>query len=579
MTVVVTAGHVDHGKSALIRALTGTDPDRLEEERRRGLTIDLGFASMTLASGRRIGFVDVPGHQRFVGNMLAGVGPGGVGRHLACLLVVDAAEGWRAQTEEHLRIVDLLGVHGVAIAITKVDLVDEELAQLVADEIVERVAGTTLAGAPILEVSARDGTGLDKLRRVLQDWDEPADGVATAGDRTRMWIDRMFVAPGHGPVVTGTLTGGLLAVGTEVAVEPGGRRARVRRIQVHGDDVQGTGPGRRVALNLAGIGRHELRRGLAVVAPGRWHQSRVLDAELRVLSGVDHDVGRKGAYAVHVGTAEHPATLRVIGGDRVAAGSVGVVRLRLPEPIPCQPGDRYVLRDAGRSITVGGGELLDVDPVLSIGRARPDRSVDRVVEERGWVDVDELERLTGHRAVATHGGWVAAPSAVAAMAKELRGQIADAGSLGLDVGALDERQRHVAAELEGVTRQAGRIHAADVSDGLAEHPVLAELAAAGTRPEVPDTDIGVLRQLQRRGLLIERDGLWFHPDAIDAAARVAASLLTVKPDGFTVSEFRQALDVTRRHALPLLGELDSRGVTRRDTAGRRTEGSRLHRDD
>lgn len=577
MTVIATAGHVDHGKSALIRALTGIEPDRLDEERRRGLTIDLGFASMRLPSGRRTGFVDVPGHQRFMGNMLAGMGPGGSGHHLRCLFVVDATEGWRAQSEEHLRIVDVLGVPGAAVALTKTDLVDDELCRIASHEIAERVAGTTLAGVPIVAVSARSGTGLDELVRVLDSGDDRPDvehdddNPASGGGRTRLWIDRTFVVPGHGPVVTGTLTGGSLTAGAEVAIEPGGHRARVRNIQVHGDDVAFVGPGHRVAVNLAGIGgrdvrdnlRRSLGRGLAVVAPGRWHTSRVLDAELNVLAALDHDVGRRGAYVVHVGSAEHSASLRVIGGDRVAAGSAGVVRLRLPEPIPCQPGDRYVLRDAGRNVTVGGGELLDVAPVLPIGRSRPDRSLERVVAERGFVDASELERLTGQAVRPTLGPWVASPEAVRTVSDELSQRIDRAGALGIDVAVLDDRQRHVVATLDGVIVDAGRARTAASGDELDRHPVLARLAAQGVRPDDPDVDRAVLRQLQRRRLLIERDGLWFHPLAIDTAAGAAATLLAERPEGFTVSQFRQALAVTRRHAMPLLAELDARGLTRR----------------
>ncbi|MBA3982559.1 MAG: selenocysteine-specific translation elongation factor [Acidimicrobiia bacterium] len=560
MTVIVTAGHVDHGKSTLVRALTGIDPDRLEEERRRGLTIDLGFASMTLPSGRGIGFVDVPGHQRFVSNMLAGIGPGGSGRHLGCLLVVDAAEGWRAQSEEHLRIVDLLGVPGVAIALTKADLVDDEMQQLVGEEVEQRVAGTTLAGVPIVAVSAEEGTGLDELVQVLDEW---GDGSDSGGDRPRMWIDRVFVAAGHGTVVTGTLTGGSLEVGAEVAIEPGGRQARVRRIEVHGEEVEAVGAGCRVALNIAGVGHHDLWRGLAVVAPGRWHQARVVDAELRVLAGLDHGVGRRGAYVVHIGTAALTATLRVIGADRVAAGSSGTVRLRLPEAIPCQPGDRYVLRDAGRGITIGGGELLDVQPVLPISRARPDRSVERVVTERGFVDAGELERLTGQAVEPTLGHWVAAPDAVRFMGDDLRQRVEIAGAIGLDVATLDDRQRHVITALDGVVVEAGRARRAGSADELDRHPVLARLAAEGVRPEDPEVDRAVLRQLQRRGLLIERDGVWFHRNSIDTAADAAGTLLAARPEGFTVSTFRQALDVSRRYALPLLAELDARGLTRR----------------
>jgi selenocysteine-specific elongation factor len=560
MRVVATAGHVDHGKSSLVRALTGTDPDRLVEEKRRGLTIDLGFAHTTV-DGEAISFVDVPGHVRFLRNMLAGVG--GVD---ACLFVVDAAEGWKPQSEEHLRILELLGVANGVVALTKIDLLgDDELVELATLDVADHVAGTFLSGAPVIAVSATTGEGLDRLAAELATLAQRTPAAQDRG-RPRLWIDRVFAARGSGTVVTGTLTGGPLATDDHVVIEPARLPARVRAIQTLGEAVGRIGPGNRVALNLAGVDHHAVTRGDVVVEPGRWTTTERFDASLTVLRGLAHDVSRRGAYLAYIGSGEHPARLRLLGGESLSPGTTGTVRihLQLHRALPLLPGDRYILRETGRDETVGGGEVLDVAPVLPATRARPDRSVERVVVERGWVDVDELERLTGERRAPTVGRWVAADEAVRTVVASLRARLERAGPLGLEVAALDERDRAVLATLADVAVDGGYARAAGSADPLAGHPYLGALAAGGMAPPAPDgVDRAELRELVRRGLVVERDGVWFHADAIAAAAAVASRLLDERPDGFTVSEFRDAAGVTRKYALPLVNELDARGVTRR----------------
>jgi selenocysteine-specific elongation factor len=560
MRVVATAGHVDHGKSSLVQALTGTDPDRLAEEKRRGLTIDLGFAHTTV-DGEAISFVDVPGHVRFLRNMLAGVG--GVD---ACLFVVDASEGWKPQSEEHLRILELLGIaHGV-VALTKTDLLgDDELVELATLDVADHVEGTFLGGAPIVPVSATTGAGLDNLTAELAALARDTPAAQDRG-RPRLWIDRVFAARGSGTVVTGTLTGGGLATDDHVVIEPVGLPARVRAVQTLGETVPRVGPGNRVALNLAGVDHHAVARGDVVVEPGRWAQTERFDASLAVLRGLGHEVSRRGAYLAYIGSGEHPARLRVLGGESLPPGGTGSVRihLQLHRALPLLPGDRYILRETGRDETVGGGEVLDVAPVLPATRARPDRDVERVVEERGWVDVDELERLTGERREPTVGRWAASDGAVRAAIGTLRTRLDRAGPLGLEVGSLDERDRAVLATLDDVAVDGGYARGASSADPLAGHPYLAALAAGGMTPPPPDgVDRAELRELVRRGLVVERDGQWFHADAVAAAAALASRLLGEHPDGFTVSEFRDAAGVTRKHALPLVNELDARGITRR----------------
>jgi selenocysteine-specific elongation factor len=560
--VVATAGHVDHGKSTLVLALTNIDPDRFAEEKRRGLTIDLGFAWTTLPSGRGIAFVDVPGHVRFLKNMLAGVGAVD-----ACLFVVAATEGWKPQSEEHLRILELLGItHGV-IALTKVGVVDDDHAELARLDVIDHVEGTFLEGAEIVGVDAPTGVGLGALRLAL---DRLLTDTPTAADqaRPRLWVDRSFAAPGAGTVVTGTLTGGSIAVGDEfvVASDAGEQTVRVRGLQSLGQAHEKLGPGNRTAVNLVGVHHHEVARGHALLRPGQWHRTQTADASLRVLDALDHEVSRRGAYVAYIGSGEHPVRLRILGPDAIAPGESGLVRLHLPIALPLVPGDRYVLRESGRSETVGGGEILDIAPALRASRAQPDRSVDRVIAERGWVDAGELERLTGERRPATVGRWVVDPDALADTVDRLRAMVNAAGPLGLDVAALDERDRAVLSTLDAVHVTGGRAATAGVGDPLAGHPFVAALEAAPFMPPGA-TELGVdraeLRELVRRDLVVEQDGVWFAPAAIDQAAATVGALLRARPEGVTVAEVREALGTTRKWAVPLLTVLDARGVTRR----------------
>jgi selenocysteine-specific elongation factor len=558
MHVVATAGHVDHGKSSLVLALTGTDPDRFEEEKRRGLTIDLGFAHTTLPSGRGVSFVDVPGHVRFIKNMLAGVGTVD-----ACLFVVAATEGWKPQSEEHLRILELLGLERGTVALTKVDLVDGDEREIARLDVDDHVAGSFLAGAEVIDVAAPLGQGIDELRAAL---DRLLAATPTASDRgrPRLWVDRRFAARGAGTVVTGTLTGGTLAVGDHVVVGPVSRPARIRAIQSQGQAYDRIGPGHRVALNLHGIEQAEVSRGDAVVVAGQWRPTRRFDAELTVL-GLDHEMTRRGAYVAYLGSGEHPARVRVLGGaNGIPPLGRGVARLHLPSPLPLLPGDRFVLRESGRSETVGGGTVLDVDPVLPASKARPDRSTDRVVAERRWVDIAELEALTGDRRPPSVGRWVVAPDVLEGLVAELGHRVADAGPIGLDVATLDERERAVLTMVPDVVVAGGRATAAGRADPLADHPFVARLAAGAFAPPGADgVDRHELRELVKRGLVVETDGVWFAPSTLDAAAQVARELLASHPEGFTVADFRVAVGNTRKHAVPLLNLLDARGVTRR----------------
>ena len=565
MTVVATAGHVDHGKSTLVHALTGTDPDRWAEEKRRGMTIDLGFAFASLPSGREIGFVDVPGHCRYVANMLSGVGSVD-----ACMFVVDANEGWRAQSEEHLRILELLGVRAGLVAMTKVASLDADLVALAAEEIAERVRGTFLDGAAVAPVDAVARVGLEELRVAL---DAMVAALPPAQDmgRPRLWVDRSFSIRGAGTVVTGTLLGGPLSAGEELVVEPGGHRVRARGLQSHNRSVERSGPGRRVAVNLAGVDARVVRRGHALVRPGQWHVTSVMDVSLSVLEGSPQPVRGRGAFAAYVGTAALPVRLKLIGpAEQIVPGETGLARMWLlsGRRVTAVPGDRFVLRELGRGETIGGGMVLDVDPVLPASKAHPTLSVQRVVDERGWIRADQLERLTGTRAEPAVGSWVVSDAAAAATAARIAELCGGAGADGFEIAQLSEVERAILSRgVEGVVLSGPKAYSEDhVPCGLSERAsaVLNLLEKDGTSPpDLPMQDRKALRELEAAGLAVDAGGVWFAASAVDSAVERLRVLLRDNPGGFTVSDARQALGTSRKYALPLLAHLDARGMTRR----------------
>ncbi len=558
MHVVATAGHVDHGKSTLVKALTGTDPDRLSEEKARGLTIDLGFASTQLPSGRGVAFIDVPGHVRFLKNMLAGVGSVD-----ACVFVVAATEGWKPQSEEHLQILQLLGIKHGLVALTKTGLADDDLRELARLDVEERVEGTFLETAPIVEVDALDGSGIADMGVAL---DELLEATPTAVDhkRPRLWIDRVFAAKGSGTVVTGTLTGGRVRVGDELTALPPRRAVRVRALQsLHAPRTK-VGPGNRVALNLSGVSHDELTRGDVLVTADQWHVTQRVDGLLKVLDAIDHPVTRRGAHMAYLGSGEFPVRVRVLGPDEIQPGTEGPVRLHLPVGLPLLPGDRFILRESGRGETLGGGEILDVDPIVAAAKARPDRSLDRVISERGRVDVDHLLRLTGEHRKADVGNWAVDPAVLKARHTELGEAIASAGPLGLDIAKLDDFGRALLDTIEGVAVDHGHARAIDAVDTLTGHAYIDALEASPFAPPDPEgIDRAELRELVRRGDVVEEGGVYFAASALDAAARVVADLLSRQPDGVTVAEVRDEWGTSRKYAIPLLSYLDNHGITRR----------------
>ncbi len=360
--IVGTAGHIDHGKTTLVRLLTGVDADRLPEEKRRGITIDLGFAELDLGDAR-IGFVDVPGHERFVKNMLAGAH--GID---AVALVIAADEGVMPQTREHFEITRLLDIQRGLIVLTKTDLVDAELLELVEAEAKELVKNSFLEAAPIVPVSARSGAGLDELKRILREvaMSVPARSSETV---TRLPIDRAFTMRGFGAVVTGTLISGEIRAGDEMELLPVAARVRVRGLQVYGHAVERAVAGQRTAVNLGGIEKTQLERGMVLAPAGRLSSTQMLDVELNVLESAARSLRTRARVRVHHGAAEILARVRVLeDAGEIAAGKKGFAQLRLESPLVALPGDRFILRSYSPSRTIAGGQVLDAFPVKHRGR-------------------------------------------------------------------------------------------------------------------------------------------------------------------------------------------------------------------
>jgi len=577
--VLATTGHVDHGKSTLVRALTGMEPDRWAEERRRGMTIDLGYAWAPLPSGEVLAFVDVPGHQRFIGNMLAGLGPAP-----AVLVVVAADEGWRRQSGEHLAAVDALGLTHGLLAVTRSDLADpgpataDALARIAAGSLgrVEAVAvsGQTLAGVPELRLA------LDRLVATL-----PAPDLDS---RVRLWVDRSFTVRGSGTVVTGTLGAGTLRVGDEL--ELADRTVRVRGLQSLGRAYDEVPAVARVAVNLRGRDRAEVGRGDALLTPGAWRGADRLDVRL---SADPRELPAE--LVLHVGSAAVPVRVRPLGPD--------TARLGLGRPLPVQAGDRALLRDPGQQSVAAGVLVLDADPP-ELGRrgaaaargeqllaadGRPDLAAE--VGRRGAVTRADLAALgvplqpvDGVRSVgtwllaeATWAGWqhglAAAVDAHAEAAPLEAGLPAEAARRA--VGLPDLRLLAPLAQAAGLVTEGGRVSRPGrvVGLGPAEAAVAAlqerlgrEPFAAPEQPELATAGLGAreLAAAERAGRLLRLRGadgadVVLLPDSPARAMRVLAGL----PQPFTLSQARQALGTTRRVAVPLLEHLDGRGWTRR----------------
>ena len=596
--VVGTAGHIDHGKSSLVRALTGTDPDRLKEEKARGITVDLGFAHLE-DRGFRYAFVDVPGHERFVRNMLAGAAGFDV-----MLLVVAADESVMPQTREHVEICRLLGVRAAVVALSRVDLADDpEFVELATLETRELLEGTPLDSAPIVPVSSVTGEGLDALRQALA----AAAATAAARDRggpLRLPVDRAFTMRGFGVVVTGTLFSGGVRVGDDVEVLPGGQRARVRGIQVHGDPVPQAFAGQRTALNLSGGSRFAVERGSAVGSPGELGLAPMLDASLEVLGWAPAPVADGERVHVHIGTAVALARVRLLGDrSRLDPGEKGLVQLRLEAPLVALRRDRFIVRRYSPVITIGGGRVLDANPpkrsprsTAALRRVERLRDADAVEAARAFLDeagaagLDQsvLARRLGLRSAGGRrlvSGLVESGEVVP-VASRGRGAAGPGRTL-LAAGAV-ERLEHRLLQRVAAWESAHRLRPgmpveqlreeAGVSAGVCD-AVLDRLVAAGRLERDRDTVHSADRRVEltareeevrdRLAQVLEGSG-YTPPTLNDLAAEVGASVLLVDALRRLLAHERRAVLVTPElafdatHLAEVRRTVVARGAVRRE---------------
>ena len=573
MPVVGTAGHVDHGKSTLVLALTGRDPDRWEQEKQRGLTIDLGFAWTVLPDGREISFVDVPGHERYLKNMLAGIEAIDT-----ALLVVAADEGWMLQTEEHLAVLDLLEIGSGVVAVTKADLVDDDLLALAVEEVQDHISGTSLEGAELVPVSAPSGEGVGAIKEAL------ARTIPSSGPdqgRPRLWIDRSFSIPGAGTVVTGTLLGGSLQVGQQVLILPSGATARVRGIQSHEKTHESVDPGRRIALNLSGVEAEAVERGDVVCLDGQWDLTDRFTGRLRAARYVD-ELSERGAYQIHVGAAAIGVTIDALED--------GVALVRSDRKLPLSAGDRFIIRDTGRRLVVAGGVVLDADPGATSRAVDQSKLIDpgsdqianQLLAIRGS---DRIDRLSAHS-----NGGVATDGIVVGDTVLREEVLAD---LETRVVKRVEEQHHAHPLRPGV-RLASLSSLFNVEAAVVEHVIESSPSLTRMGPDVAlvshspdlnekqtqewDETVEVLRRSQlavpnstdlpadpevihfklRLGELVAvEERLLFLPEQIATIRGILGQM----DERFTVADFRDAAGLSRRYAVPILEWADREGLT------------------
>jgi selenocysteine-specific elongation factor len=624
--ILGTAGHIDHGKTALVKALTGVDCDRLPEEKKRGITIDIGFARLDLGEFQ-LGVVDVPGHERFIRNMLAGA----TSIDLA-LLVVSAGESVKPQTREHLEILQLLGLRRGVIALTKADLVDETTREVVELEVRDLVRGTFLEAAPLVATSAHTGQGIPELREELK---AECAQVAAAGEDGwfRVAIDRAFVVQGHGTVVTGSVTSGRLRIGDELEWLPRGERVRVRALHHHDAPVDEVHRGQRAAINLAGVPHEQVERGQELAAPGYLVPSRVLTVRLHTLAENRRPIKHRTELRLHVGTAEVMATLSLLDADAVAPGGWGLAQLFLEVPVTAVWGQPFVLRDSSAEHTLGGGQVLQ--PVAAKVRRRHFEVLEHV--EKLWSD----DLATRAEIVAWFAGWGGlspadlvrgagvAPGEAAPLIERLRevGKVVEVTSGGrklllhaerlaeLEQRVLDalgrlheesplltthDRQKVLArldyvgddGILQGTVERllkakklvgdAKRIARADFKPKLSANQrklkdrIVEAHTEAGFQPPEPASfapqaagNASALKDIYEvavaEGLLVHVAAeIYLHADAEAEMRRRLAERFQQQPAGLTVAEIRDLLGTTRKFAVPLCEYLDRSGVTRRE---------------
>jgi selenocysteine-specific elongation factor len=625
--VIGTAGHVDHGKSTLVKALTGIDPDRLREEKEREMTIDLGFAWLALPSGRRVSIVDVPGHERFIKNMLAGVGG-----FDAALLVIAADEGPMPQTAEHLAIIDLLEIRYGLVALTKVDLVEEEWRELVTVEVLERLRGTVLDGAEILPVSSVTGEGLPELVAALDRLLQRVPRQRDAG-HPRLAVDRVFTMPGFGTVVTGTLRGGPLEVGQEVELLPTSKRGRVRGLQSHRLKVERALPGSRTAVNLSGIAVEEIERGHVLTTPGWLRPTTLFDARLRLIPEAPEPLEQNDEVDVFVGAAETLARVTLLDTERIEPGDEGWVQFRLARPVVALRGDRFIVRRPSPGLTIGGGVIVDAHPrrhrrfrpevirsleVLLSGTprdlllqvlGRQPRELREVAQLAGLPEPDArqtIEELVDHGDVALLGtNNRLSPATLFVRVDTLRSLAAALAELlssyheryplrpgmpreearsriGLSHRAFDEvvaelaRRGEVVDEGEVLRHPTHRIRFTGEQQARIDR-YLSALRAHPYSPPSPaefGLEQDVVAALVDTGAVVRVDeGIVFARETVDEIQRQVLQLID-QQGSLSLAQFRDHFGTSRKYAQAVLEYLDQRHVTRRvgDTRVRYTHG-------
>jgi selenocysteine-specific elongation factor len=611
--VLGTAGHIDHGKTALVHALTGTDTDRLPEEKRRGITIDLGFAQLELDHGVLLAIVDVPGHEAFVRNMLAGAS----GIDLV-MLVIAADEGVMPQTREHLAIIELLGIHCGVVALTKVDLVDDEWLELVREDVAGLLARSSLADAPVLPVSSRTGAGLEGLRAALGRVAAAAAARPTR-DLFRMPIDRVFTVHGTGTVVTGTVWSGSVRRDEQVSIAPSGLSARVRTLQQHGLETGSVEAGARAAVALTGVHRHDTRRGETLVSDSAWTPSSMLTVELHVLHDAPAPVRPRQRVRAHIGTAEVMARVALIA-EPIEPGGHDIVQLRLESPVIARAGDRFVIRSYSPVHTIAGGTVLEPVPPKRKRLAPADREALTMLRSPGSA-LEGATQLAGAAGIELSALTVRAglaPADVSA-AVESSGTLLRDGPRVVRAGPLhacrqavidataafhagyplddgldrEQLRRGMDRELQPLLETAitalaaeGAIAFVGHAIALAGHQpepsaeqqvaiesVLAAYAAAALQP--PDLDelpadlrdrpdlLLLLRHLEREGRLVRLTPSRWCDAATIAAAVVSLRSALPPSEPQPLAVYRQVLGASRKHLIPLLEFFDRTGVTRR----------------
>jgi selenocysteine-specific elongation factor len=592
--IVGTAGHIDHGKTALVKALTGADTDRLAEEKRRGISIDLGFAHLDVAPDLRLGFIDVPGHERFVKNMLAGAS----GIDLV-LMVIAAGESIMPQTREHFEICRLLGLRRGVIAITKSDIADADTLELTRMEIEEFVAGSFLENAPAVPVSAITGAGIPELRDALLKAASNAS-IKDASNYFRLPIDRSFSIRGHGSVVTGTLISGTLNIEDEVEVFQVNKRARVRGLQIHGASANRAQAGERTAVNLTGVDSAEIRRGMQLAPPGLFHATTCVDTTFELLPGA-HPLKHRAPVHFHAGTAEVEAEARLLAAlEPMKPGSRAHVRFLLREPLLLLPGDRFIVRMFSPVVTIGGGVVLDAAPPRRMRRTLLQHRLDQI-EKDGLASVvvnESAYGMTGAEMIARcgarfSGAWYpnaaklssfkasamallkrfhAGKPLITGMPKE---ELRNAALPDSPPFLLDELLRNIAEiKMEGDSvrlashRVSLKLDESEAADRIATLFRDAGLAVPSTAEVIAKSGVDANRArallqilLRDRRLIKISDELVFHTSAIEALRAILASRAGTK---FSVADFKTWTGISRKYAIPLLEFLDRQHVTRRD---------------